>query len=624
MPDIEYELVHMFAGLPRTVRGRPITLHADPKGKTFLYCNGNSIYIRDLENPSVCDIYTQHAKDTTVAAYAPSGFYICSADITGKIRIWDTTNKEHILKYEYQVLGGAIKDISWDAESKRIAVCGDGRETSANVISWDTGTSVGQLSGPSGKCNNVHIKQNRPYRLILASEDYSAYYYEGPPFKYKSMLSNHTNFVNCCRYSPDGSRFATAGADGRCFIHDGKTGELLGELCEAAGKIHKGGIYGISWSPDGQKLMTCSADKTVKIWNMDERYYISNKETQGDDGTALHCVFNMGTAIDDMQVGCLWSGNNLLSVSLSGCVNYLDMDNPSSPKKIIKGHNKSIISSCLTEDKGTLFTASFSGLICYWDLSTGIAEVVEGKGHTNQVTQMTVSGDTLLTCGMDDTVRFISIADKKYKDDVIKLDSQPQGISAGNMGFSVVACLNNEVIVIQDTKVTHKYKVKYEPASVAVNSSLGKVLVGTDAASAKVIVYDIEGDQLKETSTFPCNGNVTDIKFSPDNQYVAIASGKKQVKIVCTSDFKTEQANWGSHAGKVNAVAWTPNSQHLASCGIDGAVYTYDVCKPCRQADIRGAHSQSVDVTSIQWSDDNTLITSGRQDCSLKVWQIRH
>lgn len=59
------------------------------------------------------------------SSYLKAVYFI---DITGKLRIWDTVNKEHILKYEYQVLGGTIKDISWDSESKRIAVCGDGRE----------------------------------------------------------------------------------------------------------------------------------------------------------------------------------------------------------------------------------------------------------------------------------------------------------------------------------------------------------------------------------------------------------------------------------------------------------------------------------------------------------------
>ena len=49
-------------------------------------------------------------------------------DASGKIRIWDTTQKEHILKYEYQPISGKIKDIVWSPDSKRIAVCGEGRE----------------------------------------------------------------------------------------------------------------------------------------------------------------------------------------------------------------------------------------------------------------------------------------------------------------------------------------------------------------------------------------------------------------------------------------------------------------------------------------------------------------
>ena len=40
-------------------------------------------------------------------------FYIASADKSGKVRIWDTVNKEHILKNEFQPISGPIKDLSW-------------------------------------------------------------------------------------------------------------------------------------------------------------------------------------------------------------------------------------------------------------------------------------------------------------------------------------------------------------------------------------------------------------------------------------------------------------------------------------------------------------------------------
>lgn len=44
----------------------------------------------------------------------------------------------------------------------------------------------------------------------------------------------------------------------------------------------------------------------------------------------------MGKTVDDMQVGCLWQGDSILTVSLSGFINYLDPNNPSTPRKVLK------------------------------------------------------------------------------------------------------------------------------------------------------------------------------------------------------------------------------------------------------------------------------------------------
>lgn len=40
---------YIYATLPRTQRGQPIVLGGDPKGKNFLYTNGNSVIIRNIE-----------------------------------------------------------------------------------------------------------------------------------------------------------------------------------------------------------------------------------------------------------------------------------------------------------------------------------------------------------------------------------------------------------------------------------------------------------------------------------------------------------------------------------------------------------------------------------------------
>ena len=39
----------IYASLPRTNRGQPIVLGGDPKGKNFLYTNGNSVIIRNID-----------------------------------------------------------------------------------------------------------------------------------------------------------------------------------------------------------------------------------------------------------------------------------------------------------------------------------------------------------------------------------------------------------------------------------------------------------------------------------------------------------------------------------------------------------------------------------------------
>lgn len=63
----------------------------------------------------------------------------------------------------------------------------------------------------------------------------------------------HSNFVNCIRYAPDGSKFITVSSDKKGMIYDGKTGDKIGELASEDG--HKGSIYAVSWSPDSKRVM---------------------------------------------------------------------------------------------------------------------------------------------------------------------------------------------------------------------------------------------------------------------------------------------------------------------------------------------------------------------------------
>ncbi|ESO04710.1 hypothetical protein HELRODRAFT_156976 [Helobdella robusta] len=602
---MSYSLKSTFATLPKTARGVPIVLGGDPKGKNFLYSNGNSIIIRHIDNPEQADLYTEHSQPTTVAKYSPSGFYIASADITGKVRIWDTTQKEHILKNEFQPIAGPIKDLAWSGDSQKVVVGGEGRERFGHVFSADTGTSVGEIMGQSKSINSVDFRSSRPFRIITASEDNTVAFFHGPPFKFQFTIQDHTRFVNSVRYSPDGELFVSGGADGKCFIFDGKTGEKKAELGNPA---HKMGIYGVTFSPDNKQVLTISGDKTAKIWDATDHFLVKE--------------FVLGTQVDDMLVGCLWQGNHILTVSLSGHITYLDQSNPSKPLRIIKGHNKPITALVLSKDKKYAFTASFDGNICRWDVSNGHCDLISGKGHTNQVQDICIDSTHLITCGMDDMVFFTDlnkIPDCGYQSSV-KMTSQPKGIAVGPDGTVFVACIK-EIAILKDGKLLQSLKADYEPQCVAINVAGTELAVGGGDMDKKVHIFSVSGScKLEEKKGLEHHGCLKDISYSPDGRYLAACDAFRKIQLYELPEHKV--CEWGYHTARVNSINWSPDSKHLASGALDTHCIIWDPSSKTNYTVIKGAHPQS-QVTRVEWVDNNTLLSVGQDSC-VKQWSIKH
>ncbi|XP_056129514.1 WD repeat-containing protein 1 [Lampris incognitus] len=602
------ELKHVFASLPQMERGVAKVLGGDPKGNNFLYTNGKSVIIRNIENPAIADIYTEHPHQVTVAKYSPSGFYIASADVSGKIRIWDTTQKEHLLKYEYQPFSGIIKDIAWTEDSKRIAVVGEGREKFGAVFLWDSGSSVGEIVGHFKVINSVDIKQTRPYRLITGSDDTTGAFLEGPPFKFKFTLTGHNRFVNCVRFSPDGNRFATASADGQILLYEGKTGEKIGSL--GGEKAHDGGIYAVSWSPDSSQLISASGDKTVKLWDV-------------GSGTAV-TTFNMGTDVVDQQLGCLWQKDHLLSISLSGNINYLDKNNPDRPLRTIKGHSKSIHSVTVhkSEGKTCIYSGSHDGHISYWDADTGDNDNFLGKGHSNQVNKMVVDEvGQLVSCSMDDTVRFTNLSKNEYSaSDVVKMDVQPKYVAVAPGGLTLAVCIEQLVLLKDKKKVFTLDNLDYGPEVGAIHPGGSTVAVG--GADGKVHLYTINGNTLKEEGqTLEAKGPITDIAYSNDGAYLAVTDERKVITVFIVADgYSVKNEHYGHHA-KIMTIAWSPDNEHFATGGMDMMVIIWTVADADKRIKIQDAH-RLYHVSSLSWVDEHTLVTTSH-DASVKQWTVK-
>lgn len=95
-----------------------------------------------------------------------------------------------------------------------------------------------------------------PYRVRWIDPDTGALLRES--------LAAHRNEAQAIGFSPDGSRLATAGKDGRVLIWDTDTGQLFAEL-----RGHKAGVGAIAWSADGRFVASGDSLGRALLWDPD-------------------------------------------------------------------------------------------------------------------------------------------------------------------------------------------------------------------------------------------------------------------------------------------------------------------------------------------------------------------
>ncbi|KAF8469073.1 actin cortical patch component [Kalaharituber pfeilii] len=605
---------YTFAASPSTARSRPTQLSADAKGERLAYASNKSIFLRSIDHPEVSVQYVQHPHQTTVARFAPSGYYVASADVTGKVRVWDCVGEENILKGEFPIIAGPINDLAWDGESKRIIAVGEGKERWGHCITFDTGNTVGEVTGHSSQINSVSIRPVRPYRAATASDDRTVVFYHGPPFKFNSQLrDHHSNFVQGLEFSPSGDHLVSVGSDRVICLYDGKTGEYKTTIPSGEGN-HTGAIFAVSWAQDSKRFVTASADRTVKLWDVETTKAIHTWKFGPETGLTL----------PHQQVGIVWpnrSDGTIVSVSLSGDLSYLN-EKEDKPYRVVHGHQKSITSLGIAQGGKTFWTGSYEGRICSWDLGKGKATILEGETHTNQVSGIEALGKEVLTVGWDDTLRTVDAAANAFSNLAISTGGQPKGISPVGKDGAVAIATQNEVYIWQDGKKTASVPIKYNPISVAASASGNEIAVG--AENNNVYIYTLTPSSFTESTILKSNrALVSSVAYSSNGTY--LAAGDSTGKIVLYSrvkegEYKVETTRWGFHTGRVNRIAWNEDDTHVVTASLDTNIFVYSVANPGKYLKFLGAHKDG--VNAVGWVGKEKVVSAGA-DGAVKVWEVK-
>lgn len=585
------ELIRTTVGNPSTKRAFTTHLSYDKKGNRLIYPCGKCVILRSLNDDKNDWVFNGHKYPVTVAKISPSGFYVASGDEAGNVLIWDCSQPEMVLKSEFKILSNKINDLAWDADSKRIIAVGNGNDKFGHCFTFDSGNSIGEISGHSNQINSVAIKSTRPYSAFTVGDDSNVVFLKGPPFKFnKSNKNIHSNFIKMVKYSPSGKTAVTVGVDRIISLFDGNSGDLIASF----NNLSKGGIYSVDWIDD-EKFLIASADAYLRVIDI--------------NGNLIK-EWNLTYKIENQFLGCcVIDENKFIGLTLGGLLHFFDNDSKN-PIKTIDSHQVSITSMTKLSNSENLITGSYDGKMLIHE--NEIKSIV-GDIHKGLIVDIKeIETNSIFSISWDDKLNLTNgqTLETKHLNDLSK---QPINLRKND---KFVCILFEDEIRFYDFKgsLIKNKELNFEASSLDISNNF---IIITDSKNFQINIFDLDLNLINNSNSLRSKPTYSSIS----NNEELLACGDIQGKILLydLKTFTLVTSRWAFHTSKVNSIKWSSDDKYCLSCSLDTNIYIYSVEKPSKNIKVLNSHKEGVNC--VEWLNENTIVSAGADAC-IKYWNV--
>ncbi len=448
------------------------------------------------------------------------------------------------------------------------------------------------------------------------------------------LLAGHKGGGSGLAWFADGSRLASAGADGRLVVwnpNDGSVlaavrieGERLGRvavsrdgtrIAAAAGKDvlvwntadlareggppqplrlqHPGAVLWLRFSPDNQRLATAAEDGLVRVW--DAAGLALEAFAAGAAALAVHWAEDSRTLATAAADGTLWlrrtsalralpcapgplhavawlPDGSLAAAGEDGRVRSFDGNG--NQNRLLEGAEGALFSLAVRPDGQQIAAGAANRQIYVW---SGGGELIRQLETPAAVRALAFSQDNqrLLAGGDDGHLRVFQTQDGRLLDDFT--DAAP--IAA--------------VAVAPDNKTLYS----------ASGSSVKEWL---HASPQAVRTLGGHGAQVYAAA------------FAPQGSLAASASADQTIRIWDTAN-GNQVRQLSGHQGSVYTVAYSPDGGLLASGGADTTVRIWDASSG---GELKRLPGPTAPVYSVCFSPDGRLLAAGGLDKTIRVWDV--
>jgi len=234
----------------------------------YLFSCGEDRQVKcwDLEYNKVIRHYHGHLSAVYDLALHPTLDVLVSCGRDSTARVWDMRTKVNI-----HTLGGHTNTVS----SVLTAA------TEPQVVTASNDTTIRLWDLAAGKSLATLTNHKKSVRGLVAHPKLMMFASGGPDNikqwkcpegKFIQNLSGHNAIVNCLAVNPDG--VLVSGADnGTMYFWDWKTGynfQRFQAPVQPGSLDSEAGIFQMKFDHSGSRLITCEADKTIKIYKEDD------------------------------------------------------------------------------------------------------------------------------------------------------------------------------------------------------------------------------------------------------------------------------------------------------------------------------------------------------------------
>ncbi|XP_040090861.1 apoptotic protease-activating factor 1 isoform X2 [Oryx dammah] len=291
----------------------------------------------------------------------------------------------------------AVYHACFSEDGQRIASCG--ADKTLQVFKAETGEKLLEIKAHEDEVLCCAFSADDRF-IATCSVDKKVKIWNSVTGELVRIYDEHSEQVNCCHFTNNSNHLLLATGSNDYFL---KLWDLNQEECRNTMFGHTNSVSHCRFSPDDQVLASCSADGTLKLWDVKsanerksitvKQFFLNSEEPQEDLEVIVKC--------------CSWSADGAkIMVAAKNKIFLFDIHTSGLLAEIHMGHHSTVQYCDFSPHNHLAVVALSQYCVELWSMDSGL-KVADCRGHLSWVhcVMFSPDGASFLTSSDDQTVR---------------------------------------------------------------------------------------------------------------------------------------------------------------------------------------------------------------------------